>query len=255
MDAQKYLIIGGGVIGLSTAWHLLNEGHSEVTILDHPCSLAPSRDVSKFFRIDYTDPERMKLVMQSEALWEKHNLFKSFLHRTGRIVAYPPAQLGTLTGIQRARSQLDLPARKQETARLLEDVFESSRISEKLDVVYNEEDGVVDWDRVMKSLKEDCINKGGKFREDRVLQLESGKGGMIDAVVTVDNSIDAGQADIILAAGPWIMQLLEASSIQQPPRSRAPIATGLFAIHVEMTTQQWIQYHELPRLCEIGVCA
>lgn len=252
--ARKCLIIGGGVMGLSTAWHLLKDGHTDVTVLDHPDPLAPSRDISKFFRVDYTDPERMKLVLKSKNLWENDDLFKPFFHRTGRIVAYPPARVDTLTGIDRARSGLSLPARKHESARLLEDIFESTPISQQLEVVHNEDDGVVDWNRVMKGLKQECMNTGGKFQEGRVLHLDPNTGGMIDAVVTSEGSVDAAQTDIILAAGPWIMQLLEASSIQQPPLSRAPIATGIFAFHLGLTTQQWVKYHNLPRFSEIGVC-
>lgn len=242
-------------MGLSTAWHLLKDERNDVTVLDHPDPLAPSRDVSKFLRVDYTDPERMKLVMKSEELWEKDDLFEPFLHRIGRIVAYSPTQIDTLNGIDHARSELNLSPRKHETARLLESVFESSPISQELAVVHNEEDGVIDWERVMKNLKQECIDRGGKFRDDRVLHLDSNVEGTIDAVVTSTEYIDVRQTDIILAAGPWIMQLLEASHIQQPPLLRAPIATGIFAFHLDMTTQQWVKYHELPRLSEIGVGA
>lgn len=100
--AHKYLIIGAGVFGLSTAWHLLNDGCNDIPILDQPNSLAPSQEVSKFFRLDYTDPERMKLVMRSKVLWEKDDLFKPYLKQTGRVVAYSAAQCGTLDGIDYA---------------------------------------------------------------------------------------------------------------------------------------------------------
>jgi len=41
-----------------------------------------------------------------------------------------------------------------------------------LAVVYNEDDGVVDWTGAMKSVKEDCLRKGAKFRDDRVVRME-----------------------------------------------------------------------------------
>lgn len=254
-NSRKCLVIGGGVMGLSTAWHLLKDGHQDVTLLDHPDPLAPSRDISKFCRVDYMDPERMKIAMKSKTLWEGDDFFRHFFHRTGRIVAYPPNQVFTLTGIDRARSNLNLPARKHESAELLEKVFNSAPVSQQLEVVQNEDDGVVDWNRVMRDMKQECINMGGKFQQVRVLQLHSDGKGMIDAVVTSRNAIDATQTDVILAAGPWIMQLHSASHARQPPTSRAPIATGVFAFYLDMDPQQWAKYHSLPPFCEIGVCA
>ncbi len=60
MDTRRCLIIRGGMTGLSTAWHLLKDGHKDVSILDHPDPLVWSRDKTKILQVDYTDPERMK---------------------------------------------------------------------------------------------------------------------------------------------------------------------------------------------------
>jgi len=71
----------------------LKEGCTEVTILDHPEHIAPSQDVSNFFRVDYTDTERMQLVMKSEEIWRNDPIFKPFLRRIGRLVAYSLAHI------------------------------------------------------------------------------------------------------------------------------------------------------------------
>lgn len=255
MKSRACLIIGGGVMGLSTAWHLLKDGHHNVTVLDHPDPLAPSRDISKFCRVDYMDPKRMKIAIECKRLWEEDDFFKQFFHRTGRIVAYPPDQVFTLTGIDRARSQLKLPDRKHESAELLERVFKSATVSQQLEMVQNEDDGVIDWNRVMKDMKQECIKMGGKFQETRVLYLHWEERRTIDIVVTSDCALITFRMDVILAAGPWIMQLLDAWQIRQPPIPRAPIATGIFAFHLDMDPQQWAKYRGLPPLCEIGLCA
>jgi len=252
-SCNKFIIIGGGVFGLSSAWHLLKDECNDVTVYDYPNDIAPSRDVSKFFRVDYTDPDRMREVMRSKASWENDDLFKPFFKRTGRVVAYSPAQAGTLTGINHARSQLGLFPRKRQTIQLLEDLFDSTQLSQDFTVVYNEDDGVVDWTGVMKSLKEHCIEKGARFRDDQVIQLKLNTSGRVDTVLTSTTSVDTAQSEIILAAGPWIMQMLQASSIEQPPVSRAPIATGVFAFSLQLATEQWRKYENLPPLSQIGV--
>ncbi len=149
---------------------------------------------------------------------------------------------------------MGLPARKHESAKYLEELFGSTPISQQLEVVYNEDDGVIYLDMAMGSMKELCYEKGARFETGRALRLDSNGEGKIETVVTVDQSIDTTETGIIVAAGPWIMQLLETSHIPQPPLSRAPIASGIFAISVALTTKQWIEYHDLPRVCEIGVC-
>ena len=262
MDVKKCLIIGGGVMGLSTAWYLLKEGHRDVCVIDHPDRRAPSRDISKFVGIDYMDPDRIKFVMKSKSLWKHDQFFKPFFHPTGRIVAYPPSQLFTLNGIDRARLELGLPARKHQSAEFLERWYNSTPTSEYLEVVHNEDDGIVDWDGVMNKMKQDCIDMGGKFEENRVLRLESDQEGVIHTIVMSSNSfmssdtyLDTRQTDIILAVGPWMMQLLQDSNIHQPPLSRQPIATGIFVFQLTMSDEQWAHYSRLPPYCEIGLCA
>ncbi len=77
--------------------------------------------------------------------------------------------------------------------------------------------------------------------------------GRIIAVVTTTDSIHTANIDVILAAGPWIMQILEALSIQQPPIERAPVATGIYAFPLALTSEQWEKYNNLPWLSDIGV--
>ena len=208
--------------------------------------------VSKILRIDYPDPERMRDVMRSKSLWQTHPKLRSFYKRTGRVVAYSQAHIETLNGIDRARSQLGLPARKRQSAQLLNDLFDSTQATGDLTVVYNEDDGVLDWTGVMKSVRQDCVEKGAVFRSEQVLRMDTDMSGKIYAVITSTESIDTGRAEIILAAGPWIMQLLEASSIQPPPPSRVPTATKIFSFPLELSSEQWHRYGKLPVHSEIG---
>ena len=249
---RKILIIGGGAFGLSSAWHLKG-GRNDVTICDHFEGVAPSRDVSKIIRIDYPDPERIKEAMRSKSLWECDPVFKPFYIRTGRVVAYPEAQIQTLIEIERARLRLGLPARKRESSQLRNGLFSSTHFPENMVVVHNKDDGVVDWTGVMNSVKEDCLKNGVVFQQDEVLRIESDTSGRVKSVVTSTGSIDTKETEVILAAGPWIMQLLETSSMRAPPTSRAPIATGIFSFSLELNIEQWTKYKDLPVNSEIGV--
>ncbi len=250
---RHIIIIGGGVFGLSSAWHLLKEESNDVTLYDHSDHLAPSRDVSKIMRIDYPSVQRMRDVMRAQHSWASESVFQPFYHRTGRVVAYSPDSIDTLDGIDRARSELNLPARKRHTIALLKDRFTSDHVQQDLSVVENDDDGIVDWTGVMESIRQDCVRRGARFRDDTVRRLDVDKKGRVQVIITSRESIDTSNSEIILAAGPWIMPILEASSMQQPPPSTSPIATGIFSFTLQMNLDQWEKYRRLPAFSEIGV--
>ena len=250
---RHIIIIGGGVFGLSSAWHLLKEESNDVTIYDRSDHLAPSRDVSKILRIDYPSVQRMRDVMRSQHSWGSESVFQPFYHRTGRVVAYSPDSIDTLDGIDHARSELNLPVRKRHPIALLKDRFASDHVRQDLSVVENDDDGIVDWTGVMESIRQDCVRKGAEFREDTVVRMDVDKKGRVQVIITSQKSIDTSNSEVILAAGPWIMPILEASSMQQPAPTRSPIATGIFSFTLQMDLDQWERYRRLPVFSEIGV--
>ncbi len=91
-------------MGLSTAWHLLNNERNDVTVCDYQDDVALSRDVSKILRINYPGPERMKEVIRSKSLWENDPMFNSYYKRIGRVVTYLKAYIKTLLSINLTRS-------------------------------------------------------------------------------------------------------------------------------------------------------
>lgn len=150
-------------------------------------------------------------------------------------------------------SELNLPVRKRHTIALLNDRFASDHVQQDLSVVENDDDGIVDWTGVMESIRQDCVRRGARFRADTVRRLDVDKKGRVQVIITSEESIDTSNSEIILAAGPWIMPILEASSMQQPPPSRSPIATGIFSFTLQMDLDQWENHRRLPAFSEIGV--
>ncbi|KAG5786006.1 hypothetical protein H9Q73_000306 [Fusarium xylarioides] len=84
------LIIGGGVFGTSTAYHLIQRGYTNVTVVDR--FEAPSRDsagtdLNKVIRADYPNPYYAQLGLETLAVWkDPDSLFKGLYRESGWIM-------------------------------------------------------------------------------------------------------------------------------------------------------------------------
>lgn len=90
MSKPSILIIGGGVFGTSTAYHLSQRGYTNVTVVDR--FAAPSRDsagtdLNKVIRADYPNPHYAKLGLETMSVWkDPESLFKGLYRETGWIM-------------------------------------------------------------------------------------------------------------------------------------------------------------------------
>ncbi|CCT71131.1 related to fructosyl amino acid oxidase [Fusarium fujikuroi IMI 58289] len=84
------LIIGGGVFGTSTAYHLIQRGYTTVTVVDR--FEAPSRDsagtdLNKVIRADYPNPYYAQLGLETLGVWkDPDSLFKGLYRESGWIM-------------------------------------------------------------------------------------------------------------------------------------------------------------------------
>jgi sarcosine oxidase/L-pipecolate oxidase len=94
----SYLIIGGGVFGASTAYHLAKQHpNSSFSLVDRspfPCPLGASHDFNKIVRADYENRFYCALALKAVEVWINDPLFKQFYHQSG-IVRIDSAGLGS----------------------------------------------------------------------------------------------------------------------------------------------------------------
>jgi hypothetical protein len=64
--------------------------------------------------------------------------------------------------------------------------------------------------------------------------------------------IDARDMDIILAVGPWTIEVLGSSGIEFPPKDRIPTPTGLFAFQLRLDDDQVQYFKKKPVFSHIG---
>lgn len=85
------LIVGAGVFGTSTAYHLSISHHdpSKITVLDRapaPCPLAASNDINKIVRADYSKLFYVNLAYEAMDWWTSKPFLKEHFHQTGWVM-------------------------------------------------------------------------------------------------------------------------------------------------------------------------
>ncbi|KAL8760160.1 MAG: hypothetical protein Q9184_003417 [Pyrenodesmia sp. 2 TL-2023] len=87
--APSFIIVGAGIFGASTAYHLAKAIPSAaITLIDrspYPCPLAASYDYNKIVRADYGDKFYMSLALKSQHQWRTDPLYNQFFHESGMV--------------------------------------------------------------------------------------------------------------------------------------------------------------------------
>lgn len=88
-SSSSYLIVGAGVFGISTAYHLIQKyPHATVTVVDRDAYDAESRvaaswDWNKVVRADYDDLLYCRLALEAQDIFRSDDLWKPYFHQSG----------------------------------------------------------------------------------------------------------------------------------------------------------------------------
>lgn len=104
MTETSVLIVGGGVFGTSTAYHLAQRGYKNVTVVDRfdaPSKDSAGTDLNKVIRADYPNPLYAKLGMETMRVWESpRSIFSGLYRKTGWIMGAHAMTRGWLKSAQ-----------------------------------------------------------------------------------------------------------------------------------------------------------
>lgn len=239
---DRVIIIGTGVFGLSTVDHILRRWPTtQLTVISQPSRLAPSDDFSKIVRVDYPTLERMTEAVNTQEQWNSTD-FAKFRYDVGRIIIFEPDDTHTLEKINKARKELGLETRQLGDSTLMRDAFEMTATPEQLTYVLAPDDSIVDWKACMCNARErakrSCTDSGGIFYESGVTTIVKDGAHITALILEGGERIEAKEAQIVLAVGPWLAQVLAASEITLPPTGRTPVATGLFSYAIQLNDEQ-----------------
>ncbi len=212
MRQQRVVIVGAGIVGLSTAYALLSQGNRQVTVLEQEVvdhRRATSHGASRLLRFEYGDDdfysEMVRLSLKRWKALEQRGKRRIYT-RTGVLVlgrmddgyTRPAYRIVRALGLQ--SEQLS-----RQQCRLLFPQF----ATENYDLMtYNQEAGILHASTCLQTLKALIIELGGTIcegcRVNRIVRDDRSR-----PVRLLSQSGEELAAErVVLATGPWVHKLL-----------------------------------------------
>lgn len=209
---QRIVIVGAGIVGLSTAYALLARGMRNVTVLeqavvDHERST--SHGFSRLLRFEYgPDAFYSNMVRLSLRRWKRlEGISRRTLYTpTGLLVLGNQNDNFTQPGYHVAQ-RLGLPAERlsEENCRLRFPQFDTQPYNL---LIYNREAGILHASTCLQALRELIIDFGGEIYEScRVTQLTNDS--LLRPIrLRLSSGTEIPADRVVLATGPWVHRLL-----------------------------------------------
>jgi glycine/D-amino acid oxidase-like deaminating enzyme len=239
MRAARTLVIGAGVHGLSTAWHLARQGE-EVVVVDKTGVAAGASGIAcGVVRNNYFQPAMSELMAACVEIWESDPEALAY-HGSGYIALGDGAQVDDLTTVHERQQQIGYPSQlilgEAEVAAHMRSLFADWR-APGLSVCLHERAGGFAYNRdSMLGLAAKARAAGAQIQEGvEVTGFELDGSGAVTRVQTSAGPIDVEQ--VVVAVGPWITRLWEMLEL--------PARLEVAGVEREMWTYWYLQEGEI----------
>ncbi|MGI9075564.1 MAG: N-methyl-L-tryptophan oxidase [Bryobacteraceae bacterium] len=202
--AQTYVVVGAGVFGAWTAYHLRRAGHN-VTLLDEygPAnSRASSGGESRIIRASYgKDEVYTRMAIRSLALWDAFfaRTGRNLLHRTGVLWmakqdnAYAHESRDTLRKLGVVYEDLSPTELKKHHPQI--------HVDENVSAIFEPNSGALMARQAVEAVVAQFIRDGGVYQHAAVRTPEGR--GRLAQIVTTDNKTMSADA-YVFACGAWL---------------------------------------------------
>lgn len=244
-SSASVLVIGAGVHGLSTAWHLAQAGEDVLVVDKAGVASGASGIACGVVRNNYFQPAMSELMAACVEIWEA-NAEKLHYHPTGYIALGPSAQEPDLVAVYERQERIGYPS---ELVVGEDAVFEHMRgvypdwRARGLTVCLHERAGGYAFNREsMQGLADMARAAGATITGGvEVTGFELDGSGAVTTVHTSRGDIAVEQ--VVVAVGPWVASLWEMLSL--PDRLDVHQPDGSVARDVPMWTYWYLQEGEI----------
>jgi glycine/D-amino acid oxidase-like deaminating enzyme len=239
------LVIGAGVHGLSTAWHLAERGEDVLVVDKTGVGAGASGIACGVVRNNYFQPAMSELMAACVEIWESDPDALHY-HGTGYIALGPSAQEPDLVEVYERQQRIGYPSELHvgdaAVAAHMRSLFPDWR-ADGLTVCLHEQAGGFAFNREsMAGLAAKARAAGATIAEGvEVTAFEFDQSGAVTAVRTTAGTIKPEQ--VVVAVGPWIAGLWDMLGL--PSRVDVRSADGRVAHDLDMWTYWYLQEGEI----------
>ena len=244
-DSARHLVIGAGVHGLSTAWHLADAGEEALVVDKAGVAAGASGIACGVIRNNYFQPAMQELMAACVEIWESDPEALSY-HGSGYVALGPPAQEAELSEVFERQQRIGYPSElytgEDEVAAHMRGLFGDWR-AEGLTVCLHERAGGFAFNREsMLGLADKARAAGATIVEGvEVTGFSLDGSGAVERVETTAGDVDVDQ--VVVAVGPWIASLWE--MLGQPARIDVRRPDGTVDRDLPMWTYWYLQEGEV----------
>jgi methylglutamate dehydrogenase subunit A len=244
-SSVRLLVVGAGVHGLSTAWHLARSGEDVLVVDKTGVAAGASGIACGVVRNNYFQPAMQELMAACVEIWESDPSTFHY-HGSGYIALGPPAQESDLVAVHERQQQIGYPSElvlgEREVREHMRALYPDWR-APGLTVCLHERAGGFAFNREsMLGLAAKARAAGAAIAEGvEVLGFESDGTGAVTRVRT--SAGDVAVEQVVIAVGPWIAGLWEMLGL--PSRLDVHQPDGSVSRDVPMWTYWYLQEGEI----------
>ncbi|KAJ5247696.1 hypothetical protein N7468_002679 [Penicillium chermesinum] len=257
---SEILIVGAGIFGVSTAYHLAKRlpAPSSITLLDRappPSGNAASTDINKIIRADYSSPLYMNLAFEAIQAWLHDPLFANagVYHQTGWIAMGERGR----DVVKRIRNNFQSSGRPDPTKDMTEEevrqgwrgVLKEADFSPFESYYLNPQAGWADAGRALEIMANEAIRLGVQYKVGEARRLILGDGA-IRGIETRAGELHVAKK-VVLATGAWTSHLMSSleDDLDLPVEARIEsqlTAAGVCVAHFQLSDEELAIYNQLP---------
>jgi len=254
---SSFLIVGAGVFGVSTAYHIIKKWpKASVTLIDRDSYEADSRvaaswDWNKVVRADYDDIVYCRLGLEAQDVFKNDPLWKPYFHETGIYwICRSDYAQEVIDNYKKLGREADLRAVPVEEARKMHDgLFDEADYTGVKEVLVNKTSGWAAAGDCLTAVTRECVRLGVKYVTAEVATLQFEENGRCYGLKTVRGDVLTASY-VVLSTGAYTPKLLELSAqssgfsnLRAGPRI---VAGGITTGMVKLDEQSYGQFAEMP---------